>query len=369
MIRYSNLYLENNLILNKILNQVKKNIKKSQFILKDDVSIFEKNICKYLKIKHCVGLNSGTDALLMSLSQLKLKKGSEIIISPLTYVATISAILHVGARPVFVDVGEDFNLDVDQIEKKITKKTKCILPVHLFGRCCDMNKINQLAEKYNLSVIEDAAQSFGSKIKRKFSGTFGDIGCFSLHPMKTLNVLGDGGFIVTNNSKYANKIRTLRDHGRLKKKNKSLYLHYGFNSRLDNIQAAIANIKLKNINYLIKKRIENATLYKKFLSKEKNLKISFLKNKHNYYDTYNSFVIVSKNKKKIIDKLKSHKVEVLEDLTQCITLEKNLILNKKIRMKNAEKFFKNSIYLPINPFLKKKEIKFISNLIISAVCE
>ena len=97
--------------------------------------------------------------------------------------------MHVGARPVFVDVGEDFNLDVDQIEKKITKKTKCILPVHLFGRCCDMNKINQLAEKYNLSVIEDAAQSFGSKIKRKFSGTFGDIGCFSLHPMKTLNVL------------------------------------------------------------------------------------------------------------------------------------------------------------------------------------
>ncbi len=369
MIRYSNLYLENKIILNKILNQVKKSIKTSKFILKDDVSIFEKNICKYLKIKHCVGLNSGTDALLMSLSQLNLKKGSEIITTPLTYVATISAILHVGAKPVFVDVGEDFNLDVSQIEKKITKNTKCILPVHLFGRCCDMNKINQLAKKYNLSVIEDSAQSFGSKIKGKFSGTFGDIGCFSLHPLKTLNVLGDGGFIVTNNSKYANKIRTLRDHGRLKKKNKSLYLHYGFNSRLDNIQAAIANIKLKNINYLIKRRIENADLYKKFLNEQKKLKISFLNNKFKYYDTYNSFVILSKNKRKIIDKLKRNNVEVLEDLTQCITLEKYLFSGKKIRMKNAENFYKNSIYLPINPFLKKKEIKFICNLITSAISE
>tara|TARA_B100001175_G_scaffold314786_1_gene324847 strand:+ start:19444 stop:20553 length:1110 start_codon:yes stop_codon:yes gene_type:complete len=369
MIRYSNLYSENKIILQRILKGVTKNIKNSTYILKDDVSIFEKNICKYLNVKYCVGLNSGTDALLLALSQLNLKKGDEVITTPLTYVATISAILHVGAKPIFVDIADDFNIDVLQIEKKITKKTKCILPVHLFGRCCDMQKINNIAKKYNLSVIEDSAQSFGSKINNRFSGTFGNIGCFSLHPMKTLNVLGDGGFIVTNNRKYASKIKTLRDHGRLKKKNKSLYLHYGFNSRLDNIQAAIANIKLKSINKLINNRIRNANLYKKFLCKDRKIRIPFFKHKLNFYDTFNSFVILSRKKKEIIYKLKSNGVEVLEDLTQCITLEKNLFSNKKVQMKRAEYFFKNCIYLPINPFLKEKEIKFICNHIVTAISE
>ena len=189
-----------------------------------------KKICKYVGAKYCLGLNSGTDALMMSLWATGISKGDEVITSPISFIASASSIIHLGAKPVFVDVKEDLNIDPDLIEKAITKKTKAIMPVHWTGRICDMNKIKKIAKKYKLLVIEDAAQAMGSYSNKKHAGTFGNISAFSTHPLKNLNALGDGGFIITDNKKYYDKIKLYRNHGLKSRDNVEIV---GVNSRLD----------------------------------------------------------------------------------------------------------------------------------------
>ena len=169
------------------------------FVLRDEVLKFEKNISQLLKIKYVVSVNSCTDALLLALTSIGLKRNSEIITVGHTYVATLAAIKHVGFTPVLADISDDYNINPKKIENLITKKTKAILPVHLYGHSCEMDKIMKIAKKYKLKVIEDCAQSFGAKFKKNFVGTFGEVGCFSLHPLKSLGAAGDGGFIVTKN--------------------------------------------------------------------------------------------------------------------------------------------------------------------------
>ena len=212
------------------IREFKKVMKKGDFVLRNDVRKFEKNMSKFLKAKYVVSVNSCSDALLLSLGSLGLKKNSEVICVADTYVATLSAIVHVGLKPVLVDIGEDYNIDVEKIEKHITKKTKVILPVHLYGRSCNMDRVMQIAKKYNLIVVEDVAQSFGAKYKNKMAGTFGTAGCFSLHPIKSFGGAGDGGFITTNNKKIYEKIFRLRNHGQGKRKSKrELYFYDGNN--------------------------------------------------------------------------------------------------------------------------------------------
>ena len=218
-IKYINLAEQYKSLSSDIKNEFKKIFKNSSFILRKHVTNFEKIISKKINVKYTVGVNSGTDALLFALAQIGITKNDEIITPSHTYVATISAIVHVGAKPVFVDIQDDFNINPDLIEKKITSKTKAILPVHLNGRCCNMRKIKKIAKKYNLKIIEDAAQAFGSKFNKKFAGSFGHSAAFSLHPMKNLNVPGDGGFLTTNQKKIYNHTLLLRDHGRYRNKN------------------------------------------------------------------------------------------------------------------------------------------------------
>ena len=257
-IKFINLLGQHQSIAKEMKKEFDKIFLNSSFVLREHVTKFEKDIAKKLNVKYVVGLNSGTDALLMALAQLNLKKGDEILTPSHTYVATVSAIVHVGAKPVFIDIAEDFNIDVNEIEKKIGKRTKAILPVHLNGRSCDMKAITKLSKKYKIPVIEDAAQSFGSKINNKYTGTFGQSGAFSLHPMKNLSVPGDGGFLVTNNKRIFQNVCLLRDHGRSRVKRnfklKSAYLKcFGFNSRLDNLHASVALLKLKKIDFGLKK--------------------------------------------------------------------------------------------------------------------
>ena len=183
------------------IREFNKVMTKGDFVLRNDVKKFEENMSKFLKAKYVVSVNSCSDALLLSLGSLGLKKNSEVICVAHTYVATLSAIVHVGVKPVLVDIGEDYNINVEKIEKSITKNTKVILPVHLYGRACNMDRIRQIAKKYNLIIIEDAAQSFGAKFKNKMVGTFGAAGCFSLHPIKSFGGAGDGGFVATNSKK------------------------------------------------------------------------------------------------------------------------------------------------------------------------
>ncbi len=240
-------------------NAVVNVMRSGSYILGKNCKALEEELANYLGAKYAIGLNSGTDALHLALRALDIGKGDEVITVAFTFVATTEAIGIVGAKPVFVDIDPDtFNIDPGKIEEKITSKTKAILPVHLYGQPCDMDKIMQVARKHNLYVIEDACQAIGAKYKGKTVGTFGDIGCLSFYPTKNLGAMGDGGLCVTNNEKLKDRIIALRNHGGAIR-----YYHdeIGINSRLDEIQAAILRVKMRYLDGWNAKRQEHAYFY------------------------------------------------------------------------------------------------------------
>jgi dTDP-4-amino-4,6-dideoxygalactose transaminase len=212
--------------------------------------------------KHAVALNSGTDALILSLAALGISAGDEVITPPNSFVASTAVIAHVGATPVFADVLPDQNIDPAEIEKKITSKTKAIMPVHLTGRVADMGPIRDIAERHGLAVIEDAAQSIGSLYDGKPSGALGDTGCFSAHPLKNLNACGDAGFLTTDRDDIAEYARLYRNHGLV---DRNTVARFGSVSRMDQIQAAILHYRLGKMDDLIKRRRNNAALYRTLL--------------------------------------------------------------------------------------------------------
>ena len=227
-----------------IINTVKKTLISANFILGDENRKLEKIITKYTGAKYCALLNSGTDALTLALHVVGVKRGDEVITVSNSFIASVASIAHLGAKPVFVDVKSDQNINPKLIEEKITKKTKCIMPVHLTGRVCDMPAILKIAKKYKLKVIEDSAQSFGSKYNNKMSGTFGDIGCVSLHPLMNFNGIGDGGLILTNSKFFYKKIASLSNHGI---KNRNFVDDFGYVSRYDTLKAALLVERFKNL--------------------------------------------------------------------------------------------------------------------------
>ena len=197
----------------ELIKVFKKVLDKGQFVGGDEIDLFEKKIAKLCGTNYAVALNSGTDALTLALHLLGVRKGDEVITPPNSFIASTAVIVHLGAKPVFVDVLSDQNIDPNKIQSAITKKTKVIMPVHLSGRMSQMDKIMSIAKKNKISVVEDAAQSVGSKYKNKMSGSYGDFGCFSAHPLKNLNALGDSGYLTTNSFKYYKKIKSLSNHG------------------------------------------------------------------------------------------------------------------------------------------------------------
>ncbi len=283
-IPYVNLSYQNSKYKKTLTSIFKKILDSGEYVGGKEVIAFEKNISKYCKSKYAVALNSGTDALTLAMYVCGVRSGDEVITTPNSFIASTATIVHLGAKPVFVDVLDDQNIDPDKIERVITKKTKCIMPVHLTGRMSDMKSIVRIAKKYKLKIIEDAAQSVGSKLFKKYSGTYGDIGCFSAHPLKNLNAIGDAGYLITNNKKYYEKIKDLSNHGMTKR---DKVKNFGYVSRMDNLQAAFLNFKLKNLNKVIKKRRLNYNIYKKYLPK----KVFFPIEKKEEFNTYHTFVI------------------------------------------------------------------------------
>jgi len=234
-------------------------IQDSAFIGGKYLSTFEKNFTEYIGTKHCIGVANGTDALFIALKCLGIKEGDEVITVANSFIATSEAITATGARVVFVDCDEKtYNIDVQKIEKFITKRTKAIIPVHLYGQPADMDKVLEIAKKYNLYVIEDAAQAHGAQYKGKNIGTFGECACFSFFPGKNLGAYGDAGAIVTNNDELAQKIRMFANHGRVEKYNHEFE---GINSRLDGLQAAILDVKLKHLEKWTERRRTIAKMY------------------------------------------------------------------------------------------------------------
>ena len=250
---YEDLNKLNNYYFKDYIPVLKKIFKQEKFILGNNLLKFEDNFKKFLNINYCVGVNSGLDSLMISLISLNLEKNSEVIVPSNCYIAAVFAIINAGLKPVFVEPNIDtYNINPQLITDKISKKTKAIMVVHLYGKPCQMDDIKKISKKYKLYLIEDCAQSHGAKFKGKYTGTFGDFGCFSFYPTKNLGGIGDGGAITFNKSKYYNKISKLRNYGSIKKNKHDII---GFNSRLDEIQAAFLNLKLKKL-----KKINN---YKK----------------------------------------------------------------------------------------------------------
>jgi len=242
-------------------------LESSQFILGAEVAAFEKEFAAFCGVENAIGVNSGTSALHLALLAAGIGPGDEVITVSFTFVATVAAICYTGARPVFVDINpHSFTMDPEKIEAAITKKTKAILPVHLYGQCADMDPILAIAKKHNLVVIEDSAQAHGAEYKGRKAGSMGDLGGFSFYPGKNLGAYGEGGMITTNNPDYTRTIRMLRDWGAEKK-----YQHVlkGYNYRLEGIQGAILNVKLKYLDQWSEARRKHAALYSKLLAGSK----------------------------------------------------------------------------------------------------
>jgi dTDP-4-amino-4,6-dideoxygalactose transaminase len=235
------------------------------FINGPEVAQLEEQVARYCQAKHCVGVTSGSDALLVALMALDVGPGDEVITTPYTFFATAGAVVRLGAKPVFVDIDPvTFNIDPAGIEAKVTPRTKCVLPVHLFGQCADMDPILAVAKKHGLAVIEDAAQAIGSEYRGRRAGSMGDVACFSFFPSKNLGCFGDGGAVTTNNPALAEKMNLLRNHGA-----KPKYFHkvVGGNFRLDTLQAAVLLVKLKYLDSWSAKRQQHAAFYDQELAK------------------------------------------------------------------------------------------------------
>ncbi len=344
----------------KLLKAIDKSLSSGKWVGGDEVEKFENSISKICGTKYCVSLNSGTDALTLALHLLGVSRGDEVITPPNSFIASTAVIVHLGAKPVFVDVKSDQNINEHEIEKKITKKTKAIMPVHLTGRMCSMDKIMKISKKYNIPVIEDCAQSILSKYKKKFSGSWGDVGCFSAHPLKNLNASGDGGYLTTNNEYIYKKIKNLRTHGMSDSRDN--VSSFGYVSRMDNIQAAILNCRLKNLKKVIKKRRQNVDLYLKNLNLEK---VYFPEEKKFEFNTYHTFVIQVEKRDQLKSFLKKKGIETTIHYPMPIHLQSasKYLGYKKGDFIETENQSKKILTLPINQYLIKKEILYICKMI------
>ncbi len=344
--------------------QLKKEIDKTienvltrgDLILRKDVEEFEKRLARFVGTKYAVSLNSGTDALFLSLKAAGIGEGDEVITVSHTFVASIATIIQAGAKPILVDVSDDFLIDVDKIEKAITKKTKAIIPVYLNGRMCDMEKIMKIAKRHKLIIIEDAAQALGASFNKKRAGSIGLTGCFSFYPAKILGCYGDGGAITTNNSKIAEKIRLLRDHGQ---KTKTEIMCYGWNSRLDNLQAAVLNIKFNYLTSWIKKRREIAKIYNKKLAGIPEIKLPPTPGSNpKYFDIYQNYVLRAKQRNGLFDFLKKKGVETLIKDPIPNHWHKGLGISY-FKLPYTEQLAREVISLPMYPELKNNEIEYV----------
>jgi len=339
---------------------IKRILESCVFIGGVEVEEFEKEIANFCGAKYAIGVNSGTDALFLSLKALGVGPGDEVITTPFTFIATAGVIANCGAKPVFTDINpKTFNIDSSKIEEKITEKTKAILPVHLFGQMADMDEIMDIARKHNLYVVEDAAQAIGATYRVKKAGSIGDIGCLSFFPSKNLGAYGDGGMIVTNNEELANKIRLLKNHGS-SPMGKYLNLIIGTNSRLDALQAAILRVKLKYLSGWSKKRAEIASYYNNALKGVGDIITPIVKPDRNHI--FHQYTIRTAQRDKLQQYLKEKEISTMIYYPLPLHLQPafEYLGFKEGDFPEAEKTSKEVLSLPIYPEISQKDQDFIT---------
>lgn len=344
-------------IWDEVTEAVEGCLSRGDLIARQQLDDFEASLAKFVGSKHAIGLNSGTDALLISLKAAGIKKGDEVVTVSHTFIATIMSIVFNGATPKLLDVGEDMEMDTSLLEKAITKKTRMIIPVHLNGRMTDMRVVNEIAEERDLIVVEDAAQALGARVGRCRSGASGFTGCFSFYPAKILGCAGDGGALVTNDDDAAREMRLLRDHGF--KRDTNDFMMYGFNSRLDNIQAAILDIKLRYLPEWIERRRKIARMYEKGLGRIKELKIPPGPDAGDgYFDVFQNYVIRSRKRDKLFAFMKEKGIETLISWPKPNHSHPNLGLSK-FKLPATEELSRTVLSLPMFPELGDDEVRYV----------
>ena len=326
-----------------------------------NVQEFEKSIRTFVKTKYAISVNSGTAALQAALYALDIKKGDEVIVPSFTFVASANAIASTGAKPVFADIlKENFTIDPESITKKITRKTKAIMPVHLYGHISSLDRIKEIAKKHNLSVVEDAAQSLGSTFKGKQTGTFFELGCYSLYPGKVITS-GEGGVVVTNNKKLYEKLQMIRNHGMVKGYDSKIF---GLNLRLPEINAAIAKIQIKKLPKFIQSRRRNAKLLSDLLS---DSKIQLPSERKNEKFNWSLYTITTKNRDSILKKLNSKGIGAA--VYYPIPVHKIPIYKIKSKLTNTDWASKHVLSLPVHPNVSAKNVEYIAKTVRDLVNE
>ena len=283
-IPYVNLGLQHKEIKIEILTEVEKLLDSGMFILGGITAEFEQKFADLCGVKHAIGVSNGTISLMLCMQAVGIKEDDEVITTSNSYLSYASSIALVGAKPIFADVDDTMNISIDSLKSKITDKTKAIIPVHLTGRSADMDAINKIAKEHNLIVIEDAAQAVGAKYKGKVTGSLGDFGSFSLHPLKNLGACGDAGIITTNNDEYASWLKKARTHGM---KNRDECEFWSYNARIDAMQAAILNVKVDHVEKWNNRRLEIANRYNEVL----NDHVIIPENCIDYQSVYHAYII------------------------------------------------------------------------------
>jgi dTDP-4-amino-4,6-dideoxygalactose transaminase len=335
-------------------------LESTRYVLGPKVKELENNMSEYIGVPNVMGVASGTDALHLALKAFGLGEGDEVITTPFSFFATVESILYVGAKPVFADIEtETFNIDPSAIEEKITLKTKAILPVHMFGHPAEMDGILGIAEKHGLKVIEDCAQAFGATVSKRKVGGLGDAGCFSFYPSKNLGAFGDGGMITVKEGKVAERIVGLRNHG-----STGGYMHeeLGFNSRLDELQAAVLLVKMKRIDQYNELRRRKAELYNGLLSG----KVACPKERQDSYHVYHQYTIMSAKRDEIKRKLEEQEIASTVYYPVPLHLQPALAFmeHKKGDFPHAEEAAESVLSLPICPEIEDGDVERIAGIVL-----
>jgi len=341
--------------------RLKEGLTGCQFVLGDAVHEFESSFAALCETRYALGLSSGTDALFLALMALGIGPGDEVITVPNSFVATASVIVAVGARPVFVDVSPDYNMDVRLIEKAITVRTKAILPVHLTGNPSDMESITQIAGKHGLRVIEDAAQAIRASINGRPVGSFGDAGCFSLHPLKNLNVWGDGGMLTTGSSELYEKIGLLRNHGL---KNRDEVEVFGYNCRLDTIQAIVGGFNMGKLEEVTRRRQRNASIYDEELAGLED-HVTLPVRSHGAEHVFHTYVVRAQKRAELVSYLDENGAETKIHYPIPIHLQKPYqgLGYRKGDFPECEKQAEEILSLPVQHHLKDEQVEYAADLI------
>ena len=331
-------------------------LRRGAYIMQSDLDTFETSLARYLNVKHVIGVADGTMALIIGLRASGIGAGDEVLVPSHTFVATAAAVHHAGATPVLVDCARDHLIDSADIERRINDRTRAIMPVQLNGRTADMDKIVNIADRYNLKIIEDSAQALGSKFRNRFAGTFGSAGTCSFYPSKTLGCFGDGGAVITNDDDVADHVKLLRDHGRSMN---GEVIEWGYNSRLDNLQAAILNYKLSNYIVEIERRREIARIYNSKLGAISNILLPpGPDDSEDHFDIFQNYEIEVDRRDELRNFLLSKGVRTIVQWGgRCIHQFSALGLNTDVPY--TESMTKRFMLLPMNTSLEDEDVHYI----------